>query len=34
MSAKISSQNNIENIIGFNTKDIFVFDENGKRLKV
>ena len=33
ISAKISSQNKIENIIGFNSKDIFLFDENGKRIK-
>ena len=33
ISAKISSQNKIENTIGFNIKDVFVFDEDGKRLK-
>ena len=33
ISAKISSKHNIENIIGFNSKDIFVFDESGKRIK-
>ena len=33
ISAKISSKHNIDNTIGFNSKDIFVFDENGKRLK-
>jgi|TARA_B100000959_G_scaffold146230_2_gene153590 ABC-type sugar transport system ATPase subunit len=33
ISAKIPSHQNIENIIGFNSKDIFVFDENGKRVK-
>ena len=33
ISAKISSKNNIENTIGFNSKDIFVFDESGKRIK-
>ena len=33
ISAKISSKNTIDNKIGFNSKDIFVFDENGKRLK-
>ena len=33
ISAKIPSQNTIENTIGFNSKDIFVFDENGKRIK-
>ena len=33
ISAKISSKHNIENTIGFNSKDIFVFDENGKRIK-
>ena len=32
ISAKISSKNTIDNKIGFNSKDIFVFDENGKRL--
>ena len=29
----IELKNTIENKIGFNSKDIFVFDENGKRLK-
>ena len=33
ISAKISSKHNIENTIGFNSKDIFVFDESGKRIK-
>ena len=33
ISAKIPSHHAIENIIGFNSKDIFVFDENGKRIK-
>ncbi len=33
ISAKISSKYNIENTIGFNSKDIFVFDESGKRIK-
>ena len=33
ISAKISSQSKIENLIGFNSKDIFLFDENGKRIK-
>tara|TARA_B100000676_G_scaffold78059_1_gene77750 strand:- start:35 stop:532 length:498 start_codon:yes stop_codon:yes gene_type:complete len=33
ISAKISSQNKIENLIGFNAKDIFLFDENGTRIK-
>jgi len=33
ISVKILSKNTIENKIGFNSKDIFVFDENGKRLK-
>ncbi len=33
ISAKISSKNTIDNKIGFNSKDIFVFDENGQRLK-
>jgi len=33
ISAKISSQNKIENTIGFNIKDVFVFDEDGKRLR-
>ena len=33
ISAKISGKNNIDNKLGFNSKDIFVFDENGKRLK-
>ena len=33
ISAKIPSHQNIENIIGFNSKDIFVFDEKGKRIK-
>tara|TARA_Y100001970_G_scaffold282624_1_gene395843 strand:+ start:101 stop:1159 length:1059 start_codon:yes stop_codon:yes gene_type:complete len=33
ISAKISSQNKIENTIGFNSNDIFLFDENGKRIK-
>jgi len=33
ISAKILSQNTIENTIGFNSKNIFVFDENGKRIR-
>ena len=33
ISAKISSQNKIENIIGFNSNDIFLFDESGKRIQ-
>jgi len=33
ISIKIPSKNNIQNTIGFNLKDIFVFDENGKRIK-
>ena len=33
ISAKIPSHHSIENSIGFNSKDIFVFDENGKRVK-
>ena len=33
ISAKISSKHNIDNKIGFNSKDIFVFDETGKRIK-
>ena len=31
--AKISSQNKIENQMGFNSKDIFLFNENGERIK-
>ena len=33
ISAKIPSNHTIENTVGFNSKDIFVFDENGKRFK-
>ena len=33
ISAKISSQTNIGNQIGFNSKNIFVFDEKGNRLR-
>jgi len=33
ISAKISSQNTIGNQIGFSSKNIFVFDENGARLR-
>ena len=33
ISAKISSQKTIENQIGFSSKNIFVFDENGIRLR-
>ena len=33
ISVKIPSHQNIENFIGFNSKDIFVFDEKGKRIK-
>ena len=32
ISAKISSQYKIENTIGFNSKDIFLFDESGIRI--
>ena len=33
VSAKIPTKNNTIDEIGFNTKDIFVFDENGKRVR-
>jgi ABC-type sugar transport system ATPase subunit len=33
ISAKIPSHHTIENSIGFNSKDIFIFDENGNRVK-
>ena len=33
ISAKISSQYTIKNTIGFNSKDIFLFDEDGIRIK-
>ena len=33
ISAKIPSNQAIENTVGFNSKDIFVFDESGKRIK-
>jgi len=33
ISAKIPTQNNNIDQIGFNTKNIFVFDENGKRVR-
>ena len=33
ISAKIPTNHAIENTVGFNSKDIFVFDENGKRIK-
>ena len=33
ISAKISSKITIDNKIGFSSKDIFVFDESGKRIK-
>ena len=33
ISAKIPSNHSIENTVGFNSKDIFVFDENGIRIK-
>ena len=33
ISAKIPSNHAIENTVGFNSKNIFVFDENGKRIK-
>ena len=33
ISAKIPSHHNIEDSIGFNLKDVFVFDENGMRIK-
>jgi ABC-type sugar transport system ATPase subunit len=34
ISVKISSQSSIGNTMGFNSKNIFVFDENGKRIRV
>jgi len=33
ISAKISSQYTINEILGFDSKDIFIFDEGGKRVK-
>ncbi len=33
ISAKISSQNTIKNLMGFSSKNIFVFDENGNRVR-
>jgi len=33
ISAKIPSHQTITNTLGFNSKDIFIFDENGKRLR-
>ena len=33
ISAKIPSQNTIKNQIGFSSKNIFVFDENGNRVR-
>jgi hypothetical protein len=33
LSAKIPSNVEISNSIGFDLKDIFIFDQNGKRLK-
>ena len=33
LSAKIPSNIEIGNSVGFDFKDIFIFDENGKRLK-
>jgi ABC-type sugar transport system ATPase subunit len=33
ISAKIPSHHTIENSIGFNSKDIFIFDDNGNRIK-
>ena len=33
ISAKIPSHQTIKDILGFNSKDIFVFDENGQRLR-
>ena len=33
ISAKISSQYTINEILSFDSKDIFIFDEGGKRVK-
>jgi len=33
ISAKIPSHHTVDNSIGFNSKDIFVFDTNGNRIK-
>ena len=33
LSAKIPSNIEISNSIGFDVKDIFIFDKNGKRIK-
>ena len=33
ISAKISSQDKINNTLGFEVKNVFVFDENGIRLR-
>ena len=33
LSAKISSNQQISNSIGFDVKDVFVFDQNGKRIQ-
>ena len=33
LSAKISSSSEIKNIIGFDLKNVFIFNENGKRIK-
>ena len=33
ISAKIPSNHMIQDTLGFNSKDIFIFDENGQRLK-
>jgi len=32
LSAKISSQEDFQNEINFNSKDIFIFDEDGNRI--
>ena len=32
ISAKIPSHHTVDNSIGFNSKDIFIFDENGSRI--
>ena len=32
LSAKISSQEDFQNQINFDSKDIFIFDENGRRI--
>ena len=33
LSAKLPSGNEINNLIGFDLKHVFIFDENGKRIK-